>query len=87
MRDEDRDPGTENFINSLPLLQTKIYKFMRYKYEVLTNDGENYEVESIDPLIAKMASKEFSITEDEAADLYIATGNQIHKFHMERLHN
>ncbi|WP_226036731.1 hypothetical protein [Aquibacillus saliphilus] len=85
MRDKDRDTGTEEFINSLPIVQTKVYKYMRSKYEELTNDGDNYEVESVDSLVALMASKEFSITEEEAADLYIKTENQIHKFHIKRL--
>ncbi|SFE80663.1 hypothetical protein [Alteribacillus iranensis] len=79
-----RDPKTEGFIDSLPKLQSKIYRYMRGKYDEITDYGDHYDVETQDDEVARLASEKFNITEEEAGDLYEKTEIQISKFHSSR---
>ncbi|SER09302.1 hypothetical protein SAMN04487944_101203 [Gracilibacillus ureilyticus] len=48
-----------------------IYRFMENKYSEITNQGEEYVPEIHDPIIDKMASEEFGISESEANRIYL----------------
>lgn len=51
--------------------EKKIYDFMEKAYDQLTNYGENYNPEIHDPMVAKLASEEFGISEYEAGRIYV----------------
>jgi hypothetical protein len=85
--ENERDPGTERFIDSLPEKQKTIYRKMRRDYDILTNKGENYDAEKHDEEVAELATKEFTISKEQANKLYVATEMEIADFHSNRLHN
>lgn len=62
--EKDSENGTE--IN-----REAIYQFMKQKYDEITNYGENYIPETHDPMVAKMASEQFGISESEAGNIFI----------------
>ena len=78
MNDDKRDPETEEFINSLE--GSEIYKFMRNEYDRLTEDGDNYEVEKHDAIVAQTTIEKFRISEQAAGDLYTSFEFKIAEF-------
>lgn len=58
----------EKFINELP--SSEVYLYMREEYRNETSDGETYDVEHHDDLIAKRAADKYSITAEEAGQIY-----------------
>jgi hypothetical protein len=80
-----RYPETEEFINNLETRERDIYKFMRSKYDSVTNLGENYDVEKHDKEVADLAAKEFLISPKEASDIYVAVEFKIADFYKKRM--
>ncbi|KHE72470.1 hypothetical protein [Halobacillus sp. BBL2006] len=50
---------------------SEIYSYMKDQYDKLTNFGENYDPKYHDLLVAEKAAVKFSITAEEAAEIYI----------------
>lgn len=48
-----------------------VYIYMKTQYDILTNKGENYDIDYHDPLIANKAANEFGITPSQATDIYL----------------
>ncbi|MFB4471849.1 hypothetical protein ACDI16_02625 [Oceanobacillus caeni] len=51
--------------------ERKIYNYMESKYNEITNNGADYIPEIHDPMVDKMVSKKFDITENEANRIYL----------------
>ncbi|MGI8315927.1 hypothetical protein [Halobacillus mangrovi] len=50
---------------------SEIYSYMKDQYDKLTDSGENYDPDYHDPLVAEKAADKFSITAEEAAEIYV----------------
>lgn len=73
----------EKFIDTLD--RNAIYKFMRKEYNKVTNNGDIYDVEKHDKLVADKASKHFAITPQEAGELYVDFEMKIAEFQIGKL--
>ncbi|MGM0878845.1 MAG: hypothetical protein ACQEWV_30300 [Bacillota bacterium] len=63
--------------NSNPTLDKEaIHAFMEYQYNEITNYGDSYEPEIHDPMVAKLASERFNISEEEAGQIFIEISMQ-----------
>lgn len=79
-----RDLETENFINSLPDEEREVYKFMRAEYDKVTDEGDKYDVEKHDEIVANSASQKFNISIEQAGNIYVLVESKISDFHEER---
>ena len=50
--------------------EDQVYSYMKYQFDVLTDNGENYNADYHDSLVANMAAQKFGITTSEANDIY-----------------
>ena len=50
--------------------EDQVYRYMKYQFDVLTDNGENYNADYHDSLVANMAAQKFGITTSEANDIY-----------------
>lgn len=53
-----------------------IHAFMEYQYNEITNYGESYDPEIHDPMVARLASERFGISEEEAGQIFIDVSMQ-----------
>jgi hypothetical protein len=48
-----------------------VYDYMVNAYHVITNNGEEYDPELHDPMVANLASMQFNISEEEAQEIFV----------------
>jgi hypothetical protein len=48
-----------------------VYNYMINAYQVITNNGEDYDPELHDPMVANLASIQFQISEEEAQEIFV----------------
>jgi hypothetical protein len=48
-----------------------VYNYMINAYQVITNNGEEYDPELHDPMVANLASMQFNISEEEAQEIFV----------------
>lgn len=77
-----RDSETENYISTLD--NSEIYKDMRTKYDVVTNEGDEYTDEH-DKIVCEYASKKYNLTTEEVKEIYISSELKISEFHKLKL--
>jgi len=79
----ERVPENEAFIDTLPENEKSVYRFMRDKYDEVTNDGDDYQ-EQHDEEVAQVAATEFNISSKEAGDIYTAVEMKLADFYNKR---
>lgn len=79
-----RDNDVETLIDGLTKLEAEAYRYMRDRYETLTNNSEIDSTE-FDDRIESEASEKYSISKEQAKQIYIDTEMKIHKMRMDRL--
>lgn len=80
----NRDPDVEKLLDTLHGHKAEVYRFMRDEYERITNNGDNYDVEQQDDMVAKAASEKFSISEEQAGSIYVEVEVKISKLWLNR---
>jgi hypothetical protein len=48
-----------------------VYDYMINAYQMITKNGENYDPELHDPMVANLASMQFNISEEEATEIFV----------------
>jgi hypothetical protein len=66
----------ENIHTPVSTTNKTIHAFMEQKYNEITNYGESYDPEIHDPMVAKLASEQFNISEEEAGQIIIEISMQ-----------
>lgn len=68
----------KNEDNSIPVTnppssinKQSVYEYMKEQYDIITDYGNNYDPNVHDPMVAKMASQMFGISETEAGAIYV----------------
>lgn len=69
-RKADEEELRQNAAEGINASNFAIHLFMKLEYDKLTKNGQNYIPEVHDPIVAKMAAKEFEITEEQALEIY-----------------
>lgn len=64
------EKDTEDIENAQKIDEDQVYRYMKYQFDTLTDNGENYNADYHDPLVANMAAQKFRITPSEANDIY-----------------